>query len=270
MPELPEVETIKCELSPSVAGKTIENVELLSERIVKRPSHEEFLKGVIGKRIESLSRRGKYLIFCLDSGNFLIMHLKISGSLFVGKNKNDMPKYTKAVIALNDGGYIFFRDPRSFGRMWLDKDTSEVEKMLGPEPFTQEFTLEELEKRLARRHIPIKAVLLDQAVIAGIGNMYADEVLYASKIHPLRLASSLSCREIKKLHDNILKILSLAIESKGASVQNYFRPSGEKGKAHFNFKVAHGLGGKDCPCGGEIIRIVVQGRGTYFCPKCQK
>ncbi len=270
MPELPEVETIRCELSPSVTGKTIENVELFSERIVKKPSRDEFLKRITGRKIIELSRRGKYLIFRLDGGDFLIMHLKMSGSLFVSRSRDDMPKYTKAAIELNDGDYIFFRDPRSFGRIWLTEDTKEIEEILGPEPFTPRFTPEEMAKRLSKKSAPIKAVLLDQAVFAGIGNMYADEILYASKINPTRPASSLSRREVKRLYENTLEILAHAIESKGASVQNYFRPGGEKGRAHFAFKVAHGLGGKTCSCGGPIVRIVVRGRGTYYCPKCQK
>ncbi len=270
MPELPEVETIKCELSPSVTGKTIKDIEPFSDRIVKKPSREEFLTRVIGKKIIELTRRGKYLIFELNSGEFLIMHLKMSGSLFFSQDKNDIPKYTKAVIKLNDGDYIFFRDPRSFGRMWLTKELEEIEGILGPEPFTPRFTLEEVERRLSKKSAPIKAVLLDQAVFAGIGNMYADEILYASKINPTRPAASLTHKEIERLYNNILDILAQAILSKGASVQNYFRPGGEKGRAHFAFKVAHGLGGKTCSCGGPIVRIVVRGRGTYYCPKCQK
>ncbi|MBI3040183.1 MAG: DNA-formamidopyrimidine glycosylase [Chloroflexi bacterium] len=270
MPELPEVETVKNELSPYIIGRRIMGVTLVWEGIVKQPSVEEFRSRIIGQEITGIERRGKYLIIGLSGGDLLVIHLKMTGSLLIGQDSLEPPKYTRAIIHLDNGTNVFFRDPRKFGVMrWL-KDTSSIESKLGPEPLEAGFTAQVLAERLAKRTAPIKAVLLDQKVIAGIGNMYADEALFAAKINPWRPGGSLSQQEIKRLHSVILKILRAAIENKGASVDTYFRPDGTEGTAHFEFKVAHGLGGKTCPdCGTPIERIAVRNRGTYFCPKCQ-
>jgi formamidopyrimidine-DNA glycosylase len=153
--------------------------------------------------------------------------------------------------------------------MWLAGDEQTVADKLGPEPLEDSFTSEVLAQRLRNRTAPIKPVLLDQSVIAGIGNMYADEALFEAKIHPLRPTGSLSKDEINRLYRAIRRVLSSAISHKGASVRSYFRPDGNPGTAHFEFRVAHGTG-KDCPiCGTPIKRIVVRNRGTYFCPRCQ-
>jgi formamidopyrimidine-DNA glycosylase len=172
-------------------------------------------------------------------------------------------------MTLENGLKIYFRDPRKFGRMRVivhDKAFDE----LGPEPLEPEFTSEVLETILKKRKGPIKSTLLDQTLIAGIGNMYADESLFEARIHPLRAADSLSEVEYHGLHKAIQHVLRVAIASKGASISNYVRPGGELGQAHFAFKVAHRRG-ENCPvCGGPVERIVVRGRGTYLCPKCQK
>ncbi|MFC2011466.1 DNA-formamidopyrimidine glycosylase [Chloroflexota bacterium] len=269
MPELPEVETVKNELLPYVIGRQITGVTLVWEGIVKESSVEEFRSRIIGQEITGIARRGKYLIIGLSSDDLLIIHLKMTGALLIGEDSSGVPKYTRAIIHLDKDINIFFRDPRKFGVMrWL-KDTSSIESKLGPEPLEASFTPQVLADRLAKRRAPIKALLLDQKVIAGIGNMYADEALFAAKINPWRLGGGLSQEEIKRLHSVIQRILWLAIGNKGASVQNYYRPDGTLGTAHFEFKVAHGRG-KYCPnCGTPIERIVVRNRGTYFCPKCQ-
>lgn len=270
MPELPEVETVKNELMPHVVGRRITGVTLFWEGIVKEPSIEEFHSRITGHEITGISRHGKYLIVRLRSDDLLIIHLRMTGSLIVGENSSEPPKYTRATIHLDNDTSIFFRDPRKFGIMRLLKDTREIDNKLGPEPLEATFTPEVLAERLAKRTAPIKALLLDQKLVAGIGNMYADEALFAAGIHPERAGDSLSQEEIARLHGNIQRILWAAIENKGASVDTYFRPDGTEGTAHFEFKVAHGLGGKICSvCGGPIERIVVRNRGTYFCPKCQ-
>ena len=270
MPELPEVETIKNELTSRVNGRRITGVTLDWEGIVKKPSLKEFCSRLIGQQITGLSRRGKYLIFSLESGQALIIHLKMTGSLLMNHAADEPSKHIRAVLHLDNGAELRFRDPRKFGAMWLVKDTSSVVGKLGPEPLEADFTARVLAERLARRKAPIKPLLLDQNFVAGIGNMYADEALYDAKIHPLRPASSLSREEITRLHKTICEVLQAAITSKGASVENYFRPGGELGTAHFEFRVAHGLGGKLCArCGAPIERIVVRNRGTYFCPRCQ-
>ena len=269
MPELPEVETVKNELLPHVIGRCITGVTLFWEGIVRQPTAEEFCSRVIGQSITGITRRGKYLIFGLSSADSLIIHLKMTGSLLIGQDSSEPPQYTRAIIRLDKGTDIFFRDPRKFGVMRLAKDKDSIVGKLGPEPLEAEFTPQVLAQRLARRKAPIKAILCDQGFIAGVGNMYADEALFAAKIHPLRPGESLSREEIERLHSVIRRILWSAIGNKGASVNTYFRPDGTKGTAHFEFKVAHGIG-KSCPdCGTPVERIVVRNRGTYFCPRCQ-
>jgi formamidopyrimidine-DNA glycosylase len=265
MPELPEVETIKNELAPHIIGRGISGVTLFWEGMVKKPSPEEFRSRIIGQKITGIGRRGKYLIFSLTSGESLIIHLKMTGSLLLKAPE----RFVRATIQLDDGSEVYFRDPRKFGVMWLAKDKSTVIKKLGPEPLKADFTPDVLARRLSGRTAPIKALLFDQKFIAGIGNMYADEALFLAKIHPLRPGGSLSKKEVERLYHAIIKVLSAAINNKGASVDTYFRPGGQIGTAHFEFKVAHGRG-KKCPkCGTPIERIAVRNRGSYFCPRCQ-
>ena len=269
MPELPEVETVKNELLPYVIDRRINGVTLIWEGIVKEPSASEFCSRIIGQKITGITRRGKYLFVSLDSDDLLMLHLKMTGALIIGQDSTEPPKYTRAIIHLDNDTSIFFRDPRKFGLMRLIKDKNRIVGKLGPEPLEDDFTPQLLAKLLAKRTAPIKALLRDQNLIAGIGNMYADEALFAAKIHPLRMGASLSEEEIERLHSVISQILWAAIGNKGASVDTYFRPDGTTGTAHFEFKVAHGRG-KTCPnCGTAIERITVRNRGTYFCPKCQ-
>lgn len=269
MPELPEVETIKIELAPHIIGRKLTGVTLFWDGIVKTPSVEDFCSRLVGQKITGLVRRGKYLVIGLTSDDLLVIHLKMSGSLLISRDSSAPPKYTRAIIHLDKGTNIIFRDPRKFGAMWLVKDSSHITSKLGPEPLEADFTPEVLAKRLHNRKAPIKALICDQSVIAGIGNMYADEALFAAGIHPLRTGESLSTDEIERLHHAIQQILRAAIGNKGASIVNYYRPSGKMGTAHFEFKVAH-CRGKTCPiCGSPIQRIKVRNRGTYFCPKCQ-
>jgi formamidopyrimidine-DNA glycosylase len=265
MPELPEVETIKNELAPHIIGHTITSVELFDNRIVRQPPPEEFVSRLTGQKITRLGRRGKYLIFSLVSGEILVMHMKMTGSLWL----KDPEKFIRAVICLDDGTEIYFRDPRKFGVMWLADDQNAVADKLGPEPLEDGFTAETLANALSQRTAPIKALLCDQGLISGIGNMYADESLFLARIHPLRAGGSLNQEEIERLYRAIQQVLAAAIKEKGASTDTYFRPGGEIGTAHFNFKVAHRRG-ESCPvCGTPLQRIPVRNRGSYFCPKCQ-
>jgi formamidopyrimidine-DNA glycosylase len=267
MPELPEVETIKNELSPRVLGRTIKGVDVFWEKMVRRPSLAEFSRRVIDKKITSLARRGKYLFFHLNGDGVLVMHMKMTGSLLVDPSDD---RFSRAVFHLDDGSDVHFWDPRKFGVMWLADDESAVDAMLGPEPLSRAFIPAALAGLLKGRKAPVKAVLLDQSVIAGIGNMYADEALFEARLHPLKPAGTLSADEIRRLHRAIRHVLRKALSKGGASVRNYIRPDGSPGTAHDEFVVAHGVG-KKCPvCGGPIERIVVRGRGTYICPRCQR
>ncbi|MFA5629521.1 MAG: DNA-formamidopyrimidine glycosylase [Dehalococcoidales bacterium] len=268
MPELPEVETIKNDLLPYIVGRTIKDVALYWERMLEEPSKEEFLDGIRNKKILGIDRRGKYIIIGLEDGLNLILHMRMSGSLMVGKD--EPPPYTRAVFRLDNGDNIFFNDPRKFGKIRLVKDCNCVIGKLGVEPLSDAFTPQTFTKILSTRKSAIKALLLDQCLIAGIGNMYADEALFASKIHPKKPANTLSANEIKVLHQAIQDVLKLGIKNKGASVSNYFRPDGETGAAHREFKVAHCKNKPCTECGTILERTLVQQRGTYFCPDCQK
>lgn len=265
MPELPEVETIKNELAPHVIGRSVSGVSFSWEGIVRQPSLEEFCARLIGQKITGVGRRGKYLIFSLSGGQALIIHLKMTGSLWL----KEPEKFVRAIIHLDDGGNIYFRDPRKFGIMWLTDDKESVASKLGPEPLGEGFTAKVLAERLSKRTAPIKALLCDQSLVAGIGNMYADEALFLAKIHPMRAGGSLTKEEVKRLHRAIRQVLTAGINEKGASTDTYFRPSGEPGTAHSQFRVAHRRG-ESCPvCGTPLERIPVRNRGSYFCPKCQ-
>ena len=268
MPELPEVETIRRELESRLVGKTFVGVTLHWPRTVQIPSIEAFKRGLAGQTIRELDRRGKYLIVRLESGDSLILHLRMSGSLLIEPGCQSDP-YTRTVFRLDDGGRLCFRDPRKLGVMWLVKDADEVVGKLGPEPLDEMFTLDVFRHRLGRRSAPIKAVLCDQGIVAGIGNMYADEALFAAGIHPLRPADSLSKAQMERLYTAIRQTLERAIGCCGASINDYQRPGGQPGTAQSGFNVAHRRG-QPCPaCGTPIERIPIRQRGSYFCPRCQ-
>ena len=265
MPELPEVETIRNELEPHVIGRTVKGLSFPWEGIVRQPSLEEFCARLIGQRITGLGRRGKYLIFRLSGRQALVIHLKMTGSLWL----KEPEKFVRAIIHLDDGTNIYFRDPRKFGIMWLTDDAKSVGVKMGPEALGSDFTTKVLAEKLKKRTAPIKALLCDQGLVAGIGNMYADGALFAAKIHPMRAGGSLTKEKVKRLHEAIQEVLRAGIHEKGASTDTYFRPSGEPGTAHDHFRVAHRQG-ETCPlCGTPLERTVVRNRGSYFCPKCQ-
>ena len=269
MPELPEVETVKNELLPHIVGHQVTGVTLFWKKLVRHPSAEEFCSRLIGQRITGGTRRGKYLILNLASGESLIIHLKMTGSLLLNPASAGLDRFIRAILHLDKGIEIYFRDPRKFGTMWLIEDVNSVVGKLGPEPLEADFTPQILAQRLTNRTAPIKALLCDQTFLAGIGNMYTDEALFAARIHPIRPSGSLSRDEIERLHSAIQQVLLSAIDNKGASVNTYFRPDSEQGTAHLQFQVAHRRG-KTCPvCGTPIQRLPIRHRGSYFCPKCQ-
>jgi formamidopyrimidine-DNA glycosylase len=268
LPELPEVETIKNELSPYITGRRITDIEVHDSKAVKEPKIEEFRSNLVGQSVVSIERRGKYLVFRLSNNKTLVIHLRMTGSLLV--NPEQTYRYARVIFCFDDGSRLVFVDRRRLGVVWLLENELSVLRKLGPEPLEVDFTVDALAERLRKRQASIKAVLLDQGFIAGIGNMYADEVLFKAKIHPLRKASSLSQTEIRSLYSAIIDILRSAISSKGASIDTYIRPDGQKGTAHDNFHVAHRRG-EPCPvCGTPIERLPIRNRGSYFCPKCQK
>ena len=269
MPELPEVETIKRDLAPRIVGRSFAGVTLNWPKTVQIPSSERFSRRLIGRTIEKLDRRGKYLILRLSSGEALILHLRMSGSLLLNPSPAEPAPYFRAIFHFDDGTQLCFRDPRKLGMMWLVEDAATVVGKLGPEPLDPGFTAEVLREGAKKRSAAIKAVLCDQSFLAGVGNMYADEALFAAGIHPLRRAKSLSWEEVVRLHSALRQVLEEAIAASGASISDYRRPDGEPGAAQFEFQVAH-RGGQPCPkCSTPIERIPVRNRGTYFCPRCQ-
>ncbi len=266
MPELPEVETIKIGLRPLVAGLRILGAEVLRAGAVKAPPAEDFCRGLAGSRILGVERRGKYLLFPLEDGRYLIVHLKMTGVLLW--DGGDVP-YVSARITLEGGHRLVFQDRRRLGALWLVADPNTVVGGLGPEPLGPEFTPEAFRERLEKRSAPIKALLLDQHFLAGLGNMYADEALFQARLHPLKKAKALSAAETAGLHRAIREVLSRAIALKGASVDTYRLPDGGKGGAHLVFQVAHRRG-LPCPvCSTPIESLTLRGRGAYFCPSCQ-
>ena len=273
MPELPEVETIVNDLRPMLEGRRFTGVSIDCPEMVHLTSVNELRRRLSGQVVKEIARRGKYLIFRLGSGEALILHLRMTGSLLLKRNGEAPPMsspYVRATFRLDDGTEMLFTDRRKLGTISLVKDENEEIGKLGPEPFDTSFTPEILAKRLSHHKAPIKAVLCDQEFVAGIGNMYADEALFFSGIHPLRAANSLSDGEIKRLHQAIREVLTKAIGNGGASISDYRRPGGEQGSQQYNFYAAH-RGGQTCKvCATPIERIAVRNRGTYFCPKCQK
>jgi formamidopyrimidine-DNA glycosylase len=269
MPELPEVETIKRDLEAKMVGLCFTGATLHWRRMLKNITLADFRHRLLSQCIEGLTRRGKYLIFHLSNGESLILHLRMSGSLRLDDDCYKDP-YVRAVFDFGNGAKLYFRDPRKFGMIWLVEDAEQVVGKLGPEPLDKSFTTKVLQSILKKRTAPIKAIICDQTVIAGIGNMYADEALFDAGIHPERQANSLSRNEIGLLHRAIVAILTRAIGSGGASISDYSRPDGKPGEAQFVFKVAHQAGKRCDRCGTRIERIPIRKRGSYFCPKCQR
>jgi formamidopyrimidine-DNA glycosylase len=262
MPELPEVETVVRTLRPALVGRRILNAEFLQLRVL-RGSPIETAKSLAGRRIKSIERHGKFIAIRLDRG-YLVIHLGMTGKLLV----NAAPtKWTHAIFTL-DQGILHYDDQRQFGRLEYGVELPPRVAALGPEPL--EITLADFTARVRARRSPVKAVLLNQAVVRGMGNIYADEALFRAGVHPKRAAASLRKERIELIYNAMREVLAEAIESRGSSVSNYVDADGRKG----SFQTAHRVyrrTGKPCTkCGAEIKRIVLVQRGTHFCPKCQR
>ncbi len=266
MPELPEVETIRTELLPWVLERQFVEINVLDSKLIQAlPAGG--LQGLVGQNVQGLDRRGKYLIFRLSNKQSLIIHLRMTGRLLVTPGEAD--KYVRASFLFAGGMKLVFSDMRRLGVIYLVEDVGAVVGRLGVEPLSDSFTIELLLKLMRKHHIPVKVALLDQSIIAGIGNMYADEALFAAQVHPLVLTDELSVQQVQNLYYSIGSVLSSAIKSKGASIDTYVRPAGELGIAQIQFKVAHRKGELCSVCGTSIKRIMLRGRGSYFCPCCQ-
>jgi formamidopyrimidine-DNA glycosylase len=273
MPELPEVETIRRDLLPHVVARTIAGVRIApgAERVVR--GDDGLARRLTGRRIDDLSRRGKYLLFRLDGKAkplYLAVHLRMTGSLLYRPPLVDPPDcYVRAVITLDDGSELRYADLRKLGQMWLVDAPEEAVGRLGPEPLDAAFTAARLRQALAGRKAPVKAVLLDQRAVAGIGNIYADEALFAARIHPARVARTLAEAEAKRLHRAIRRVLNDALANRGSSFRDYVDAAGREGTHQLRVKVFRRTGQPCYVCGAEIARIKVGGRSTHFCPHCQ-
>jgi formamidopyrimidine-DNA glycosylase len=274
MPELPEVEIFVRELAPELAGRTVVAARVFWPRTVASPVPEAFCGRVVGLRFEQFGRRGKYMLFGLSDGSTLIVHLRMTGKLYILPGGTTPDKHTHVVLDLDDGRSLHYTDPRKFGRIWLVDDPEQVVGALGPEPLSEAYSPADLAARLAGRAASIKALLLDQRVVAGVGNIYADEALFHAGIHPARLGGSLALDEVARLHEAVRAVLSKGIAMRGSTLgrsvlQNYLPPSGKPGAAQEGHQVFRRTGQPCFVCGTLIERTVLAQRSTHFCPVCQ-
>ena len=276
MPELPEVETIRRQLAEHLAGRAIVAVTVADPLLVEPETPRRFARALRGQRVREVGRRGKYLLLGLESGATLALHLRMTGRLlwFPGRPAPP-PDHVRARLGLDDGSTLVFSDVRRFGRAWLlPRDMPDPEgywsRRVGIEPLGSDFTARRLGALLDRRRRPIKPLLLDQALVAGIGNIYADEALFQAGIHPRRPAGSLTPGEVRRLHRAIRDRLRAGLEAGGSSIDRYRDANGEAGRMQDLLRV-YGRAGSPCPrCGTPIAKIRVGQRGTYLCPRCQE
>jgi formamidopyrimidine-DNA glycosylase len=271
MPELPEVEYVARQLRADLVGHTIEHAEVRWPRSIERASPREFVEQAAGRTISAVGRRGKYLLLYLDNDTVLVVHRRMSGNLMFASDADAQP-YVRVAFALEDGRWLLYTDPRKFGRLALVARASldEVFTVLGPEPLDESFTVDALAERLAARRGPIKAVLLDQTVVAGLGNIYTDEALFRAGIHPLQPASSLSRGEVAALRTGIQEALQTGIAHGGTTFGRHRDAYNEAGRNLEHVQVYRRTGECCMRCGMPIQRIVVAQRGTHFCPSCQR
>ena len=269
MPELPDVEALRRHLvAQGLPGRTFTGATILWPRAVKTPPLEDFVLGITGRRIDELGRRAKFLLLRLDNGQSLIVHLRMTGLLLLEPAAEPQHPMTRNYFSLDDGRELRFVDPRKLGMLWLVASEGQVLDGLGPEPLEPSFTSQVLQGRLNGRKAPVKALLCDQAIIAGIGNIYADEVLYASGIHPLTLGSDITTPQLAKMHQAIVDVLSKAIDRLATVVASAGPPT-ESQEGLLTLQVPRREGQSCYRCGDAIRRVPVRGRSTYFCPKCQ-
>jgi formamidopyrimidine-DNA glycosylase len=273
MPELPEVETIRRHLAPHLEGRVLERMEILDARWCEPAAPVELEDAVAGRRIESVGRRGKYLVLALEDEVFLVMHLRMTGNLLIAPGPED-PPYTRVRFALEGGERLAFADVRRFGTGVVLLGDSALhdyfDSRLGVEPLSEDFTVEALRAAARGRRAPVKAFLLSQERIAGVGNIYADEALFRARIHPLRPVGSLRRPQIEALREAVVESLQAGIDARGATIDDYRNPDGASGSFQDRFLV-YGREGEPCErCGSPISKIRAAGRGTYFCARCQR
>ncbi|WP_018662540.1 DNA-formamidopyrimidine glycosylase [Heyndrickxia acidiproducens] len=274
MPELPEVETVRRTLEQLVISKTIAKVDVFWPKIIKKPEiTEQFQDALTGQTIRSIARRGKFLIFYTDS-YALVSHLRMEGRYRVYGQDEPVEKHTHVIFHFTDGTDLRYKDVRKFGTMHLFSKGEEMHSLplshLGPEPFSKAFNETYLSAKLKKTQRNIKAVLLDQTVVTGLGNIYVDEALFRSGIYPARKANSLTKKEVHLLHGEIAGTLREAVEKGGSTIRSYVNSQGQAGMFQLELYV-YGRNGEPCrKCGTIIEKNVTAGRGTHYCPHCQK
>jgi formamidopyrimidine-DNA glycosylase len=273
MPELPEVESVRRQLEPTLVGRRFERVSIHDPRLVRPYEPAEVAAELEGEHVAAVERRGKYLVVRFESGRVLLIHLRMTGSLLSAASGSlpDDP-HRRAVVNLDDGSDVAYRDVRRFGT-WLLLEPGEAEPYLaarvGDEPLDALFTAARLGERLAGRRTSLKAALLDQRTLAGMGNIYVDEALWRARLNPLRSASGLDQNELRRLHRGIRAALEHGLARQGSTLRDYRLPDGSGGSMQNEFRV---YGRRDEPChrcGTLIARTQVAGRTTWFCPTCQ-
>jgi formamidopyrimidine-DNA glycosylase len=274
MPELPEVETIRRQLAPAIEGRRLERIEILDPRWCEPAPPEEVAQAVEGRRIERLDRRGKWLIWELADEVHMVMHLRMTGNLLLVPPGDTDRRFKRVQIDLDDRRHVLFTDARRFGTgivlLGHDAVHDYFTGRVGLEPLGPDFTAEALRAMASGRKAPVKAFLLAQERVAGVGNIYADEALWRSKIHPLRAVGTLKAKQIESLHESVIHVLNAGIDAKGATIDDYRDANGAEGSFQDNFQV-HLREGEPCPrCGTRIRKIRAAGRGTYYCPYCQR
>jgi len=273
MPELPEIETIKNVIGPQIEGFTIEKVILNRPEVIAHPTADEFCNAVTKQTISSTERRGKFLLINLKNKGRIVLHLRMTGCLLVTPPDCQTEKHTHVILQLNNGMELRFSDPRRFGRFWLilkdeEDQYSGIEK-LGLEPLSSECNATYLQNRFGKSKRAIKSCLLDQSAIAGIGNIYSDEILFRAKINPSVPANRLTGEEWERLCTEISESLRYFIEKNRISAEDYLAT---KGRDYRNtpFLQVYGRAGKLCRnCGTTLVRTVIGGRSSVYCPKCQ-
>lgn len=273
MPELPEVENVRRTLKELVVGKTVQEVEIRWPNIIKKPEQaEQFADALTGEVIEDISRRGKFLIFSLTHYS-LVSHLRMEGKYRLHRKGEEEELHTHVIFKFTDGTELHYRDVRKFGTMHLFAKGTELDDLplshLGPEPFSEEFTVDYMQSKLAKTERVIKAALLDQKLFVGLGNIYVDEALFRAGIHPERKAKSLNEEELLLLHKEIVATLKEAVEQGGSTIRSYVNSQGQLG-TYQNTLFVYGRTGEACKnCGQQIEKRKTAGRGTHICPACQ-
>lgn len=272
MPELPEVETVKETLKKSILNRKINNVIINYENIIEYPTADEFKTKIVNEKINDIKRRGKWLMFELDH-YYLLSHLRMEGRYFIKNNDDEHLKHEHIIFCLDDESELRYLDTRKFGRMHLiEKDQVYNQKPLnelGKEPWDNDLNIDYLKEKYKNKKLPIKTVILDQSIIVGIGNIYADEILFLSHINPLKKAYLLNDIELSNIIKYTKDVFDKAILGGGTTIRSYESSEG----VHGNFQqslLVHSRSGEKCPnCKEIVIKIRVGGRGTYYCPKCQ-